>query len=93
MSKSLFLGALSLMLLIGGCSTTPAAGPAGPQGPPGDQGAAGQNADRDRDRDTDRDRDKDQDKDRDRDAGPPPSCTQGQHPSKDADGRWACVRN
>jgi hypothetical protein len=87
MKRSLFLGALSLMFLVGGCSTTPAAGPAGPQGPPGDQGATGQNADHDRDRDRDRDRDKD------RDAGPPPSCTQGQHPSKDPDGRWACVRD
>ena len=87
MKRSLFLGALSLMLLVGGCSATPAAGPAGPQGSPGDQGASGQNADRDRDRDRDRNRDKD------RDAGPPPECTRGQHPVKDSGGRWACVRD
>jgi hypothetical protein len=89
MKKSLFTCTLSLLLLIGGCSTTPAAGPAGPQGPPGDQGAAGQDANHDRDKDRDRDRDKD----RDRDAGPPPLCAPGQHPSKDSAGRWACVRN
>jgi hypothetical protein len=86
MKKSLIAGSFALLLLVGGCSTTPAAGPAGPQGPPGDQGASGQNADHDRDRDRDRD------KDRDRDAGPPPLCAPGQHPSKDG-GRWACVRN
>ncbi|MGB7752729.1 MAG: hypothetical protein WCF88_14345 [Candidatus Acidiferrales bacterium] len=85
MKKSLIAGSFALLLTVGGCSTTPAAGPVGPQGPPGDQGAAGQNADRDRDRD--------RDKDRDRDAGPPPSCTRGQHPAKDPDGRWACVRD
>jgi hypothetical protein len=88
MKKSLFAGTLSLLLLIGGCSATPAAGPAGPQGPPGDQGAAGQ--------DRDRERDKDRDRDRDREAGRPgeaPSCPAGQHPYTDHDGRVSCVRD
>ena len=89
MKKSLVAGSFALLLLVGGCSTTPAAGPAGPQGPPGDQGAAGQDANHDRDRD----REKDRDRDKDHDAGPPPSCTQGQHPVNDSDGRWACVRD
>jgi hypothetical protein len=87
MKKSLFTGMLSLLLLIGGCST-PAAGPAGPQGPPGDPNAA--------DRDRDRDRDRDHDKDHDRDAGRPgeaPSCPAGQHPTTDHDGRPICVRD
>jgi hypothetical protein len=88
MKKSLFTGTLSLVLLIGGCSTTPAAGPAGPQGPAGDPGPSGQ--------DRDRDRDKDRDRDRDRDAARPgeaPSCPAGQHASTDHDGRPVCVRD
>jgi hypothetical protein len=90
MKKSLFTGTLSLLLLIGGCSTTPAAGPAGPQGPPGDQGAAGQDANRDRDRDRDRDKEHDRDAAR---PGEPPSCPAGQHPYTDHDGRTTCVRD
>jgi hypothetical protein len=88
MKKSLFTGTLSLLLLIAGCSTTPAAGPAGPQGPPGDPGAAGQNADRDRDRDRDKDRDRDATR-----PGEAPSCPAGQHPYRDHDGRTSCVRD
>jgi hypothetical protein len=88
MKKSVFTGTLSLLLLIGGCSTTPVAGPAGPPGPPGDPSAA--------DRDRDRDRERDRDKDHDRDAGRPgdaPSCPAGQHPDRDHDGRPICVRD
>jgi hypothetical protein len=88
MKKSLFLGTLSLVLLIGGCSTAPVAGPAGPQGPPGDPSQA----DRDRDRDRDRERDKEHDRDAAR-PGEAPSCPAGQHASTDHDGRPVCVRN
>jgi hypothetical protein len=88
MKKSLFAGTLLLMLLVGGCSTAPAAGPPGPQGPPGDPGPSGQ--------DRDRDRDKDRDRDHDRDAARPgeaPSCPAGQHAATDHDGRVICVRD
>ena len=52
MKSSLITSTFLLGLLIGGCSSTPAAGP---QGPPGPQGASGYDRDRDRDRDRDAD--------------------------------------
>jgi hypothetical protein len=51
MKSSLLISAFLMVILIAGCSATPAAGPAGPQGPPGQDAH-----DRDRDRDRDHDR-------------------------------------
>src|ERR1700733_15451845 len=67
---SLISSAFLVGLLIAGCNSTPAAGPAGPQGPPGPQGAS----DHDRDRDRDRERDADLAR-RDQAA----SCPPGEH--------------
>ena len=54
MKVSLLSSAFLLGLLMVGCSTTPAAGPAGPQGPPGPQGASDHDRDRDRQADPER---------------------------------------
>lgn len=81
MKASLVSSVFLVGLLIAGCNTTPAAGPAGPQGPPGPQGAS--DRDRDRDRDADRAR---QDQDRHDQATP---CPLGQH--HDTDG--GCIRD
>jgi len=78
LKASLVSGAFLVGLLIAGCNTTPAAGPAGPQGPPGPQGASDHDRDRDRDRDTDQAR---------RDQAQP--CPGGQH--HDTDG--GCIRD
>jgi hypothetical protein len=83
MKVSLVSSAFLLGLLVAGCNTTPAAGPAGPQGPPGPQGASDRDRDHDRDRDADRDR---QDQGRQDEA---PSCPAGEHRDRDR----GCVRN
>ncbi len=85
MKVSLVSTAFLLGLLVAGCNTAPAAGPAGPQGPPGPQGASDRNSDHDRDRDRDADRDR-QDQGRRDDAS---SCPAGEH----RDGDRGCVRN
>jgi hypothetical protein len=51
MQSFLVISAFSLGLLMVGCSTTPAAGPAGPAGPPGPQGDSAHDRDHDRDAD------------------------------------------
>ena len=83
MKVSLLSSAFLLGLLMAGCSTTPAAGPAGPQGPPGPQGASDHDRDRDRDKQADQGR---QDQGRQDQAV---SCPAGEH--RDTVG--GCIRD
>jgi Spy/CpxP family protein refolding chaperone len=80
MKSSLIASTFLLVLIIAGCSATPAAGP---QGPPGPQGPSGYDRDRDRDRDADHGR---QDQGREDQS---PSCPPGEHRDRDK----GCVRD
>ena len=92
MKSSLIMSAFLLTLLIGGCSTTPAAGPAGPQGaqgPPGETAPPAQETDQERERDRERDRQRDLDRERhEADA----RCPAGEH-SETEQGQTHCVRD
>lgn len=87
MNSSLLTSVLLAVLLVGGCSASPAAqGPAGPQGAPGANATPAPTSE-DRDRDKDRDRGRD-DARRDEHA----QCPPGEHSYVD-NGAVRCVRD
>ena len=95
MKSSLIMSALLLTLLVGGCSTTPAAGPPEPQGAQGAQGDAAppptKAPETDQERERDRDRDRERDKDRERHEADA-RCPAGEH-SETEGGTTHCVRD